>query len=60
MALCRIAAYYAKTLEILSDDRKYPKAIINTIYDTFDDSFYIPKCLQQIEIPNILHMCATI
>ena len=24
----------------------------------FDDSFDVTKCLQQIEIPRLLHMCA--
>ena len=25
----------------------------------FDDSFDVTKCLHQIEIPDLLHMCAT-
>ena len=24
----------------------------------FDDSFDVTKCLQQIEMPNLLHVCA--
>ena len=24
----------------------------------FDDSFDVTKCLQQIEMPDLLHMCA--
>ena len=24
----------------------------------FDDSFYVTKCSQQIEMPDLLHMCA--
>ena len=34
-------------------DVKFPKKIFG-----FDDSFDITKCLQQIEIPDLLHMCA--
>ena len=26
----------------------------------FDDSFDVTKCLQQIEIPDVLHMCTHI
>ena len=25
----------------------------------FDDSFDVTKCLQQIEMPDLLHVCAT-
>ena len=24
----------------------------------FDDSFYVTKCLKQIEMPDLFHMCA--
>ena len=27
-------------------------------YVGYDDSFDVTKCLQQIEIPDVLHMCA--
>ena len=33
-------------------NRSLPKKI------GFDDSFDVTKCLQQIEIPDLLHMCA--
>ena len=34
------------------------KAIFRRKKIEFDDSFDVTKCLQQIEMPDLIHMCA--
>ena len=36
----------------------YVKQVFSEKGIGFDDSFDVPKCLQQIEMPDLVHMCA--